>query len=177
MPRIPVKLKFTTYLFNAPRDERHKLKQVVEAVQGPEVESFDIPPHPEQAVLGTQVVERVLPSGIIVVPLSSQGVVVDDKRGPDARQVDGRVPVATNLMEGGGEMQLECVGQWNLLQLNLPNSHSSVHGHPSRRRSLPGEDLVADAIARTDGLDRECHLLSRHQCNRLLYNEIRNMVY
>lgn len=74
-------------------------------------------------------------------------------------------------------MQLECVGQWNLLQLNLPNSHSSAHGHPSRRRSLPGEDLVADAIARTDGLDRECHLLSRHQCNRLLYNEIRNMVY
>lgn len=66
-------------------------------MQGPEVESFDEAADPVQTVLRSQVVQSVLPSRIIVVALPGQCVVIDQEEGPDARQVEARVPIATNL--------------------------------------------------------------------------------
>lgn len=69
-------------------------------MHGPEVESFDMAADPVQAVLGAQVVQSALPAGIVVEALPGQGVVVDEKRGPDTGQVEARVPVAANLRVG-----------------------------------------------------------------------------
>lgn len=87
-------------------------------MHGPEVKSFDVLADSVQAVLGAQVVESALPTRVVVEPLPSQCVVVDDEHGPYTGQVEARVPIATDLRAETGSIGMMLVRDgWQFTRL------------------------------------------------------------
>lgn len=59
-----------THLLDVPGQEVHELKQIVKGMLWPQVEAPDEAADAHEALLRPRMVERVLPPGIVSVPLT-----------------------------------------------------------------------------------------------------------
>lgn len=88
-----------TYLIHAPREHRHELVDVVEAVPGPELDAAQVAANARQAVLGAHVIQAVLPAGVVVVLGPRQRAIIHHKVVPHCGQIEGAVPLPAHLRD------------------------------------------------------------------------------
>lgn len=96
----------TSYLLHVPRDQRHKLIQIVEAVLRPKFQATNTITDTTQTVLRSKVIQYILPARIVVEFRSGHRLVVDREVAPDARHVKGVIPVSTNLLRFGRKINI-----------------------------------------------------------------------
>lgn len=88
-----------TYLVHAPREHRHELVDVVEAVPGPELDAAQVAANAPQTVLGAHVIQAVLPAGVVVVLGPGQRAIIHHKVVPHCGQIEGAVPLPAHLRD------------------------------------------------------------------------------
>lgn len=86
------------YLFHVPRDQRHKLIQIVKAKLRPKFQSSNTIADPVQTVLRAKVIQHILPTRIVIEFRSRHRLIIDREVEPNTWHVEGVVPVATDLL-------------------------------------------------------------------------------
>lgn len=88
-----------TYLIHAPREHRHELVDIVEAVTRPELHAAQVPSNAPQTVLRAHVIQAILPAGVVVVLGTRQRAIVHHKVVPHGGQIEGAVPLPAHLRD------------------------------------------------------------------------------
>ena len=151
-----------SYLFNAPCDERHELEEIIEAVCWPKIQSFYVATNSSQTHLSSQMIQHILKAHVVVVFGTCQCAIVDEEIFPNSWQVEGAIPVLTDLRGEDVYQRMESISFW---EGDLPDWHSSALEHPIMRIFPPAKGLGDCSSLRIHGLD---HLPPRQcQCKRL----------